>query len=52
MTITEGPPTVDTPWPVSVLSQKIRGWIERLGTAWVEGDFVHDLVIGAREAAE
>lgn len=38
MTITEGPPTVDTPWPVSVLSQKIRGWIERLGTAWVEGE--------------
>ena len=38
MTITEAPPTVDTPWPVSVLSQKIRGWIERLGTAWVEGE--------------
>ncbi|GAA1205849.1 exodeoxyribonuclease VII large subunit [Rhodoglobus aureus] len=38
MTITEGPPTVDTPWPVSVLSHKIRGWIERLGTAWVEGE--------------
>tara|TARA_R110002051_G_scaffold458_1_gene2009 strand:+ start:1379 stop:2599 length:1221 start_codon:yes stop_codon:yes gene_type:complete len=38
VTITEGPPTVDTPWPVSVLSQKIRGWIERLGTAWVEGE--------------
>ena len=38
MTFTEGPPTVDTPWPVSVLSQKIRGWIERLGNAWVEGE--------------
>jgi exodeoxyribonuclease VII large subunit len=38
VTITEGPPTVDTPWPVSVLSNKIRGWIERLGTAWVEGE--------------
>ncbi|MGV8877125.1 MAG: exodeoxyribonuclease VII large subunit [Rhodoglobus sp.] len=38
MTFTEGPPTVDTPWPVSVLSDKIRGWIEKLGTAWVEGE--------------
>jgi len=38
VTFTEGPPTVDTPWPVSVLSQKIRGWIERLGNAWVEGE--------------
>ncbi|QEE61922.1 exodeoxyribonuclease VII large subunit [Salinibacterium sp. dk2585] len=31
-------PTVDSPWPVSVLSSKIRGWIERLGAVWVEGE--------------
>ena len=34
----DAPPTVDTPWPVGVLSAKIRGYIERLGTAWVEGE--------------
>src|SRR3954464_15509643 len=33
-----GPPTADAPWPVATLSSKIRGWIERLGTAWVEGE--------------
>lgn len=31
-------PTADNPWPVSVLATKIRGYIERLGTAWVEGE--------------
>ena len=31
-------PTADTPWPVSTLSDKIKGWIDRLGTAWVEGE--------------
>ncbi len=34
----EALPTVDAPWPVAVLSAKIKGWIERLGTAWVEGE--------------
>lgn len=33
-----GPPTLENPWPVGELAQKIRGWIERLGTAWVEGE--------------
>ncbi len=33
-----GPPTVDEPWAVSVLSNKIKGWIDRLGTVWVEGE--------------
>ncbi len=37
MTIVHGTPTVDAPWSVEVLSTKIKGWIERLGTAWVEG---------------
>jgi exodeoxyribonuclease VII large subunit len=38
MTIADAPPTVDTPWPVSLLSTKIKGWIERLGAVWVEGE--------------
>ncbi|WP_431280455.1 exodeoxyribonuclease VII large subunit [Leifsonia poae] len=33
-----GPPTLEAPWPVATLSSKIRGWIDRLGTAWVEGE--------------
>ena len=37
MAADDAPPTVDAPWPVGVLSSKIKGWIERLGTAWVEG---------------
>jgi len=37
-TFTPGPPTLDAPWPVSVLAGKIKGWIDRLGTAWVEGE--------------
>jgi exodeoxyribonuclease VII large subunit len=38
VTIDNGPPTVDAPWPVAVFSNKIKGWIDRLGTAWVEGE--------------
>lgn len=30
--------TVDAPWPVGLLAAKIRGYIDRLGTAWVEGE--------------
>ncbi|MGH1526152.1 exodeoxyribonuclease VII large subunit [Leifsonia sp. L25] len=33
-----GPPTLDAPWPVAMLADRIRGWIDRLGTAWVEGE--------------
>lgn len=38
--MTDAPPlpTVDSPWPVGLLAEKIRGWIDRLGTAWVEGE--------------
>ena len=35
---TNAAPSIETPWPVAVLSNKIRGYIERLGTAWVEGE--------------
>lgn len=38
MTIADAPPTVDTPWPIGVLSAKIKGWIDKLGTVWVEGE--------------
>ncbi len=31
-------PTADTPWPVSTFADKIKGWIDRLGSAWVEGE--------------
>ena len=34
----DGPPTVDSPWPVGVFSSKIKGWIDKLGTVWVEGE--------------
>lgn len=40
-------PTVDAPWPVSVFSAKIKGWIDRLGTAWVEGEITQWGVSGA-----
>ena len=38
MTIETPPPAVDAPWGVSLFSSKIKGWIDRLGTAWVEGE--------------
>jgi exodeoxyribonuclease VII large subunit len=36
--VTDVPPTVDAPWGVGILSAKIKGWIDRLGTVWVEGE--------------
>lgn len=38
MSIEVPPPTADAPWGVALFAGKIRGWIERLGTAWVEGE--------------
>ena len=38
MTNTDAPPTVDAPWPIALLSSKIKGWIDRLGSVWVEGE--------------
>ena len=38
MTIENAPPTLDAPWGVSLFASKIKGWIDRLGTAWVEGE--------------
>ncbi len=31
-------PTVETPWPVAILAGKLRDYIDRLGTVWVEGE--------------
>lgn len=36
--MTDAPPTADAPWPVSLLAAKVRAYIDRLGTAWVEGE--------------
>ncbi|WP_231699685.1 MULTISPECIES: exodeoxyribonuclease VII large subunit [Corynebacterium] len=32
-----GANTAESPWPVSQLNQQVKGWIERLGFVWVEG---------------
>ncbi|MGR0318307.1 exodeoxyribonuclease VII large subunit [Agromyces sp. ZXT2-3] len=34
----EGPTTRETPWPVSVLSAKLKEYLDRLGTVWIEGE--------------
>nr|WP_240614304.1 exodeoxyribonuclease VII large subunit [Amnibacterium flavum] len=36
--MTDAPSTAEAPWPVGVLSNKIKGYLDRLGTAWVEGE--------------
>lgn len=36
--MSEAPSTADAPWPVGELSQKIKGYIDRLGSVWVEGE--------------
>ena len=38
VTAQTAPATRDAPWPVGVMSQKIREWIDRLGTVWIEGE--------------
>ncbi len=30
--------SADAPWPVAVVAGKIKGYIDRLGTVWVEGE--------------
>lgn len=32
------PATREAPWPVGIMSQKIKEWVDRLGTVWVEGE--------------
>ena len=36
--MTDAPSTRDAPWPVGLLSAKLRDYIDRLGTVWVEGE--------------
>ncbi|CAN5280005.1 exodeoxyribonuclease VII large subunit [soil metagenome] len=31
-------PTFESPWPVALFSSKIKAYVDRLGTAWVEGE--------------
>jgi exodeoxyribonuclease VII large subunit len=38
MTIVDAPSTVDAPWPVGLLSTKIKAYIDRLGAVWTEGE--------------
>jgi exodeoxyribonuclease VII large subunit len=38
MTIVDAPSTVDAPWPVGLLSAKIKAYIDRLGAVWTEGE--------------
>lgn len=37
MTDVEGP-SAEHPWPVATLSAKVKGYIDRLGSVWVEGE--------------
>lgn len=35
--MTGAPSTPESPWPVREVNSKVKGWIERLGHLWVEG---------------
>ncbi|MDR1823870.1 MAG: exodeoxyribonuclease VII large subunit [Bifidobacteriaceae bacterium] len=32
--------TPEAPWPVRLVAQQIKGWIDRLGSVWIEGQIV------------
>jgi exodeoxyribonuclease VII large subunit len=34
----QGPTTRETPWSVSMLSNKLKEYLDRLGTVWIEGE--------------
>jgi exodeoxyribonuclease VII large subunit len=36
--MTDGVGTADAPWPVGLLADKLKGWIDRLGQVWIEGE--------------
>lgn len=40
------PATRETPWPVGMMSNKIKEWIDRLGQVWVEGEITQWQVRG------
>src|SRR6218665_1667853 len=31
-------PSAENPWPVATLSAKVKGYIDRLGSVWIEGE--------------
>ena len=35
--MSDAPATMEAPWPVALLGTKLRDYIDRLGTVWVEG---------------
>ena len=40
------PATAEHPWPVAMMSQKLRDWIEKLGTVWIEGEITQWSISG------
>lgn len=36
--MTDASPTAEAPWPVGMLSAKLKGYLDRLGSVWVEGE--------------
>ncbi|MBC9936835.1 MULTISPECIES: exodeoxyribonuclease VII large subunit [unclassified Leucobacter] len=40
------PSTREEPWPVALMSQKLRDWIDRLGMVWIEGELTQWQVRG------
>ena len=36
--MTDAPATREHPWPVGLLSSKLKEYLDRLGTVWVEGE--------------
>lgn len=36
--MSDAPATMEAPWPVALLGAKLRDYIDRLGTIWVEGE--------------
>ncbi|MGT2424978.1 exodeoxyribonuclease VII large subunit [Amnibacterium kyonggiense] len=36
--MSDGAATAESPWGVGVLGDKLKGWIDRLGQVWVEGE--------------
>ena len=43
----DGVATAEAPWGVGVLGDKLKGWIDRLGQVWVEGEITQWGVRGA-----
>ena len=39
-------PTAENPWPVALLAQKLRDYIDRLGSVWIEGEITQWNVSG------